>query len=430
MGRSATFNNSSVTSGYVAFYVKNFKGGGVQKMVTIIANAFADRGYRVDLLVRNPEGPVRAQISQKVNLIIIPPSHPINGRLLALLADPGGFGVMWRPILFARKASAIVSHLLGLVRYLREQHPDVLYTATPFLNIESALACRHTGVNTRLIVSEHNDLSSGHPFGLGWYERHLPPLSRRLYQQAAAIVAVSRGVTENLARRTGLPRERIITIYNAVVTPDLEEKAREPLDHSWFAPNSPPVILSVGRLGKAKDFLTLIRALAEVKQSRPAHLIILGEAANPKRSAKRQAELYRLAEELGVRDDVRLEGYVANPFPYMRHAAVFALSSLYEGFGNVLVEAMACGCPVVSTDCRSGPAEILDHGTYGPLVPVGDHRALAEAILQVIDSPPDAQQLRVRARVFSVDRAVDRLHHLIQEVASRPKPMPNEPKPL
>jgi PAS domain S-box-containing protein len=109
-----------------------------------------------------------------------------------------------------------------------------------------------------------------------------------------------------------------------------------------------------------------------------------------------------------IADDVDVPGFVPNPLAYMARAAVFVLSSTWEGFGNVLVEALACGCPVVSTDCPSGPAEVLDHGRYGRLVPVGDEAAMAEAILATLDAPPDPVLLRARARMFSVDQALDR----------------------
>jgi glycosyltransferase involved in cell wall biosynthesis len=141
--------------------------------------------------------------------------------------------------------------------------------------------------------------------------------------------------------------------------------------------------------------------------------MILGDDKNAKKTAKRRNKLTLLANELGIADDVALLGYVPNPFSYMAHAAVFVLSSIYEGFGNVLVEALACGCPVVSTDCPSGPAEILDHGKFGLLVPVGDAVALADAICSTLDAPPDPHKLQERAIIFSVDRAVDQYEKLL-----------------
>jgi len=152
----------------------------------------------------------------------------------------------------------------------------------------------------------------------------------------------------------------------------------------------------------------LIRAFARVRARRAARLVILGEAKNAAKSAERLAGLRALAEQLDVAKDVELPGFVANPFRYMARAAVFVLSSRYEGLGNVLIEAMACGCPVVSTDCPVGPAEILERGHYGPLVSVGDDAALADAILHTLDAPLRAEVLRARAAAFSVEPAVDR----------------------
>jgi len=408
---------------HVAFLLKDLKGGGVQNMTVVIANAFAARGHRTSLLVCRPDGPVRERISDGVELVPIPRGPRWRARLRALLADPGGIRPMWRPILTTRETSGTLRHLPGLIDWLAKARPDQLYAATPFMNAEAALACHAAGDHTRLVVSEHNDLSHGHPFGSGWRAKYLPPLLAHYYRWACAVVAVSDGVADDVVRRTGLPKDRITVIYNAVVTDDLTRKAAEPLDHPWFRPDQPPVILGVGRLGRAKDFPTLIRALARVREKLPARLLILGEAANPRRSAKRKAELDAVALEVGVQDHVRLEGYVANPFPYMRLASVFALSSLYEGFGNVLVESMACGCAVVSTDCPSGPAEILEHGRYGPLVQVGDHKALGDAILSVLDAPPDPELLRKRAADFTVDRAVDQYEALLECPAWPAQPM-------
>jgi glycosyltransferase involved in cell wall biosynthesis len=208
-------------------------------------------------------------------------------------------------------------------------------------------------------------------------------------------------VAEDLALTASLPRERITTIYNPVVTPALAGQAQAPLTHPWFAPGSPPVLLAVGRLHYQKDFPTLLRAFARVRAVRAVRLLILGEG-------DQGAALRASAQELGITTDVELPGFVLNPFAYMARAAVFVLSSAYEGLPGVLIQALACGCPVVSTDCPSGPAEILEGGVYGPLVPVGDDVALAKAILSTLNTRPNPDWLRTRAAEFSVDRAVDR----------------------
>jgi glycosyltransferase involved in cell wall biosynthesis len=167
------------------------------------------------------------------------------------------------------------------------------------------------------------------------------------------------------------------------------------------------VVLAAGRLTPTKDVPTLLRAFARARTVLNARLMILGEGKNAEESAERRLELIALATELGVAEDVSMPGFVDNPFAYMARASVFVLSSLWEGFGNVLVEALACGCPVVSTDSPDGPGEILDRGRYGRLVPVGDHGAMAEAILATLRAPPDPDVLRSRAAMFSVDRAVE-----------------------
>jgi glycosyltransferase involved in cell wall biosynthesis len=311
---------------------------------------------------------------------------------------------MLKPVLLARKPYTDLRHLPGLTRYLRQERPTALLSAMPYPNLTAVWARRLAGVSTRVVVSERNTLSRNIADKRAWPARFLPPLLGRGYAAADHIVAVSDGVADDLSSCAGLPRERITTVYNPVVTPDLVTRSEAPLDHRWFEPGAPPVVLAAGRLAPAKDFPTLLRAFARLRATRPARLMILGQG----RGSEPAAALRALARELGVAEDVTLPGFVDNPFAYMARASVFVLSSAWEGFGNVLVEAMACGCPVVSTDCPSGPAEILDGGAYGTLVPVRDDRALAEAILATLDAPPDRDRLRARGAEFSVDRAAER----------------------
>jgi glycosyltransferase involved in cell wall biosynthesis len=171
--------------------------------------------------------------------------------------------------------------------------------------------------------------------------------------------------------------------------------------------------MSAGRLGRAKDFPTLIRAFARVRAARPARLVIFGQGKSEAKTAKSIARLLALAGGFGVAADVALPGFVANPLAYMARAATFALSSINEGLPGVLIQAMACGCPVVSTDCPSGPAEILAGGRYGRLVPPGDDKALAQAILATLEAPPPPALLRERAGYFSVARAVAQYERLM-----------------
>jgi glycosyltransferase involved in cell wall biosynthesis len=398
--------------GSLAFYLDNFEGGGVQKTTLTLAGALAARGHRVELLVCRPGGALRDQVPGDVAVVALTEPAAWSGRLLALRSDPGGLGAMLGAIALSPRPSPTLGFLPSLAAALEARRPCALLAATTHMNLEAVLARRLARVDTRLIVSERNALSGGH-LQRGWPALFLPAAVRRAYRQADAVVAVSDGVADDLAAWSGLPRALIRTIYNPVVTAELIAMQRAPVDHPWFQPGAPPVVMSAGRLGRAKDFPTLIRAFALVRHARPARLLIFGQGKTEAKTAKSVAALQALAAELGVREDVALPGFVANPFAYMARAATFALSSINEGLPGVLIQALACGCPVVSTDCPSGPAEILAGGRYGRLVPVGDDRALADAILATLEAPPPSDLLRERAGLFTVERAVAQYERLV-----------------
>jgi glycosyltransferase involved in cell wall biosynthesis len=390
---------------HLALFIRDLGGGGVQRTTLTLARALAARGHRVDLILCQAVGPLRDSVPGEVRAIELQPDHRRRTRLLPLAVDPAGIAQLMRPILLRRKLPREIPYLPDLAAYLRRERPDALLAATPYLNLLVLWAKRLARSRTRVLVSERNNVS----FRIEYKPRQrcLPPLLRRMYMTADVITTVSHAVGDDLAATTALPRELITTIYNPVVPPDLPDKAREPIDHRWFAPGAPPVVLGAGRLTPTKDFPTLLRAFAQVRKMLPARLMILGEGKNAEEDAARRIELLELATELGVREEIAMPGFMLNPFPYMARASVFVLSSVWEGFGNVLVEALACGCPVVSTDCPDGPREILDGGRYGRLIPVGDHGAMAEAILETLRAPPEPSTLHRRAASFSVDRAVE-----------------------
>jgi len=225
-------------------------------------------------------------------------------------------------------------------------------------------------------------------------------------------VTVSDSVGRELADGLGLAPESVETIYNPVVDDTLAARASEAPEHPWFEEGEPPVVLGVGRLTEQKDFATLIRAFALLRRKRDARLLLLGEG-------RLRAELEQEARILGVSEHVHLPGFVDNPFSYMARAAVTALSSGYEGLPGVLIQAMACGCPVVSTDCPGGSREILGSGRYGRLVAVGDPEALAAALEATLEAPPARAGLRRRAAEFSFDRSVDRYLSLIDSLCAK-----------
>jgi glycosyltransferase involved in cell wall biosynthesis len=299
-----------------------------------------------------------------------------------------------------------VRFLPDLVRYLSRERPDGLIVAGTHYNLIALWAKRLARVQTRVVVSERNSMQEvvkSYENRDDWRWRHTTRLVADAYPSAHAIVANSHGVAADLAHCTGLHVDTIKTIYNPIVSGALEEKALQPVDHPWFAPGMPPVVLGVGRLHPQKDFGTLIKAFARVRSQRDARLIILGDD----RGHAMRNDLLSLAENLGVSNDLDLAGFSSNPFSFMAKAAVFVLSSQYEGCPNVLVEALACGCPVVSTRCPHGPDEILEDGKYGTLVEVGDEVAMAEAISATLDTPQDRDFLRERAAQFGFDPAVE-----------------------
>jgi glycosyltransferase involved in cell wall biosynthesis len=239
----------------------------------------------------------------------------------------------------------------------------------------------------------------------------LPNLVSRWYGNAHAIVAVSQGVAQELSQRMSIPRQRIHVIYNPIDLDRISALADKELDHPWFQPGQPPVLLAAGRLHEQKDYPTLLRAFKLVRANRTVRLAILGEG-------RERVHLEKLIRELAVDDAVGLLGFQANPFAYMAKSAVFVLSSAWEGLANVLIESLACGCRVVSTDCQHGPAEILDNGRYGMLVPVGSPEALAGAIGRALDQSPEPEKAKKRASAFDITGISDKYQQLFCEMKS------------
>jgi len=374
---------------HLALFIFALTGGGAQRRTLTLARAFAERGLRVDLVVVSRHGSLVREVPDNVRLVVL---HSHWGRVVARLERRVNL----------RGVETLVS-IPALARYLRRERPDVLLSAASHVNLVAVWARRLARVPLRLVLRASNEplgYPEMWPYAQRAIRRFLHWTAKRVYPWADAVIAVSDGVADGIARLTGMPRRKIVTVYSPIVTPQLFVQAREPVAHPWLAPGEPPVVLGVGTLKIQKDFETLIRAFARLRASRPARLVILGNGAL-------RPALERLVRELGLEADVALPGYVDNPYAWMARAAVFVLSSAWEGLPGVLVEAMACGCPVVSTDCASGPSEILEKGLYGPLVRVRDSGALADAIASVLDAPLPPERLRVRASEFSVAPAVD-----------------------
>lgn len=336
----------------VALFITNLEGGGAERVLVTLANQFVRHGHQVDFLLAEKKGVYLKEVLPEVNLI--------------------DFQV--------RRMKHSLKHLM---RYLRMECPDGILSSLPYPNMLNVMAARLVRTRATVVVREANTPSLHSRWAGRLKDRVFERLVKFWYPRADWVVAVSRGVQRDLLRYTRVSAERVVLIYNPSYTNRLLELREQPVEHPWFALGEPPVVLGVGRFYPQKDFSTLIKAFALVRAQRPARLVILGEG--PLRP-----QLEALAQQLGVADQVSMPGFVENPFAYMRRAAVFVLPSQYEGLPNVLIQAMACGCPVVSTNCPSGPEDILDNGKYGHLVPVGDVEAIANAILRVLDGDAPA----------------------------------------
>jgi glycosyltransferase involved in cell wall biosynthesis len=359
----------------LAFLLPELKGGGAERVFIDLASYLTAQGHNVDLVVFSLRGEY---------------------------ADQDGTGVKTVDLQCRRAAMA----LPGLLAYLRENRPAVLFSTLDHVNLVAILARMVSPVKFRLAIRIANNLTASYRHPRTFRARFIPLLIRRFYRHADEILAVSAGVADDAARFCSIPRERIRAIHNPVLTPELVAKREAPWSPPFNATDGLPMVLGVGSLTAQKDFVTLIKAFALVRKQRPARLVILGEG-------HQRGNLMSAAAECGVEKDFYLPGFVDNPFVYMRHAAVFVLSSRWEGLPGVLIQALACGCPVVSTDCPSGPEEILAGGRYGSLVPVGDHQVMASAILDSLNNSHDPMSGMQRAENFKVDEVANSYLDLI-----------------
>lgn len=352
----------------IAFFSPSLRGGGAERVIVNLVQGLAGRGLPVDVVLASAEGPYLADLPPTVRVVDL-------------------------------HSKRVLPCVLPLAKYLRRERPRVLVSSMSHANVVALWAGALARVSTPVIVTVHNTLSQTTRNDSGIHGWIWPLLLRTFYPQAHGIVAVSRGAADDLANTSRIPRDRIEVIYNPVITPGLRERAGRAPDHPWYAAGQPPVVLGVGRLTRQKDFPTLIRAFAELRRRRPARLIILGEG-------EERAALTALVVELGLEADVALLGFQNDALAFMAHAAVFVLSSAWEGLPTVLIEALAAGTRVVSTDCESGPREILQDGRLGELVPVGDSAALARAIDAVLSRPfqaPPPDALSPYTRETAVD---------------------------
>ncbi len=406
---------------HIAMLTPGLGGGGTERTVSSLAQGLVQRGHVVDIVFPFPiRDGYPAHFPDTVNVYFLSGLH-LDKEEHCKIGIPER-SIKFQPstsqterLIIAAKIQYMQimklyvsrnknSNALRILPYVQAIKPQIIFANAP--SIDFPLYYLASVIpNFPPVVSIHH-----HPI------RSNKEAKRRKAAMPNSIntVAVSNGLLQGL-EIAGLTKQRQgRTIYNPAYAPEIVELAKAKLEHPWFnTDGGPPVILAAGRMAPQKDFTTLIEAFRRVRERRLCRLVILGEGSL-------RSEFESQVAEFALEESVSLPGWVENPYAFMARSALFALSSRYEPFGLVLVEAMACGCPAVSTDCPSGPAEILEDPAL--LAPVGDPEALAQVMLRALDRPVDKTALRARAQRFSVDRAVDGYERLIAEILAERSP--------
>lgn len=307
-------------------------------------------------------------------------------------------------------ASRMLGAVVPLARYLRQQRPRCLLSSLTYANILVIASAMFSRAGIPVIVREATTVTSYARISRSARNRLLPALVRRFYRHADRIIAVSEGVRDDLVDNLGVPAEKVRVIYNPVEAARLRGLADREVGHAWFRDRDCPLIVSVARLDESKDFDGLIAAVRLVNQQRPVRFVVIGDGPERRR-------IESLAAAHGVTDVLWLAGHQENPYQFLARADVFLHPSKVEGLPNAVLEALALGRPIVSSDCRSGPAEILMGGRYGRLVPVGDAKAMARAILDSLAAGPNRSADASALARFDADRIVDAYLDVVSEVS-------------
>lgn len=363
----------------ILIFIYAFEAGGAQRRAIALANAFHDAGHEVAVAVVHNDGELKRDLAAGIAV------HALGSLFPRFL--PGK----------SKRATRLLGTIHRLARLVKQENPDILLAGANHVILCSLIAKRLAGKRheaTRLVLRFSNTLSGDHK----QHSLTRPvkiAILRRLVHRASALIAVSQDVAKDVAKRLKIERDRLEVLPNPVIDAGFYHDCNQDPDHEWLRSGDVPVILGVGRLHEQKDFATLINAFVVLRQTMNARLIIYGEGT------QRQT-LQALAQAGDYSDAIDLPGYHANPWREMRHASVLVLPSCWEGMPGVLIEAMAAGCPVISTDCPGGSREILQDGRLGPLVPVGDAGAMAQAMEDVIAMPVDRAALKDAAAQYDV----------------------------
>lgn len=361
-------HKNNMSNKKIACFFATSGHSGVDRAMQHLIPAFVRRGYQVDLLHVRKHGPY------------LEPMPGLN------IIDMG--------------SRHVYSSFIKLVDYLKAFQPCVMLSDKDRVNRTALLARFIARGQTKIVVSTGTTVSIDLNHR-GTLDRWLQKLSMgKLYRLADAVIVTSTGVADDMANYTGLARSRIKVVPSPVIKASLFYQSPDVPDHPWYQKKDKPIIVSVGALTQRKDFPTLLRAFARLHKNRPSRLLILGKG-------KEQQRLQALTQQLGIAANVDFPGFVESPYAFLAHADLFAFSSRWEGLGFVIIEALALGTPVVSTDCPSGPKEILQNGRYGRLVPVGDERAMAVAMMAGLDQPQDKSELQQAVKIYEIEHSTD-----------------------
>ena len=416
-----------VTEGtfHVAFMLTRLGGGGAERNILNVARSLIERGHRADLVLPRCAGDYRAAIPRGMRVYRARLPHTDRSFLRALrqagvevetiAVNPIRVARTWRllrrrhpriPVIRGRGLRSVYPCAEVLARYLREVGPDLVVSALEGPNAVAVCAAQLADRCVPVVITVRNNVATG-------YAPQWRTSAQTLYPLADAVVAVSQGVGESVQRALGVDAERIHVIYNGVPAEHIRRLAQEEVAHPWFETGAAPVVLSVGREAPQKDYPTLVAAFGRARREVEARLLILGRL-----SPRHRARLRSLAGRHGVERDLGFLDFDENPYRYMGRAELLALSSRWEGLPTVVLEALACGTPVVSTDTPYGPREIL--GCWGELPPVGDAAALGRALVAALQGKrPAPAALQARAADFSDEKTADAYVALFDKLVNK-----------
>ncbi|HQL67339.1 MAG TPA: glycosyltransferase [Caldisericia bacterium] len=369
--------NNDLEKKFITFVLPTLEIGGAEKMTLNLIQGLLNFSYKIDLILINAKGPLLKYVPKGCNIINFKLKHTLFS-------------------------------LFKFIKYLRNETPIVLISSLTHLNIITIISILISRVKTKLIIMEQANLTSVTKNN-NLKVKIVSILAHFLYKRANFIIAVSECVKEDLLKKILGIENKIRVIYNPIPNNDMFLMSSEPVYHKWFLKKNMPIILSIGRLAKEKNYSTLLQAFKLVKNVVRCKLVIIGDG--PERE-----NLENLAKNLQINEDLWMPGFDVNPYKYMSKSDIFVLTSIYEGLPNVLIEALALGLPLVSTDCESGPREIIKNNINGLLVKVGDYESLSQAIIYIlknrnkfITNKNELEKFKIENIVYEYKNLIDNL---------------------